>query len=124
LKRILVIDDEVIVTRVLARLLARSSYKVTVALDGQEGIRLYREEPADLVIVDIFMPGVDGLEVIRTLRAEFSNARFIAISGGPSRGQPNLLPRARELGAQYAFEKPIDNEALLQAIEKLLDFQE
>ena len=69
-KHILVIDDEMIVTQVLAQLLTRSSYKVTIALNGQQGIELFRADPTDLAIVDVFMPEVDGIEVIRTLKAE------------------------------------------------------
>jgi CheY-like chemotaxis protein len=120
-KHILVIDDQTIVTQVLAKLLMRSSYKVTIALDGQQGIDMFRADPPDLVIVDIFMPGVDGVEVIRTLKNENSPARFIAISGGAMRGEGDRLPQAQAVGADYAFAKPIDNNELLEAIETLLE---
>ena len=119
-KHILVIDDEVIVTQVLAQLLTRSSYKVTIALNGQQGIELFRADPADLVIVDIFMPEVDGIEVIRTLKEEKPATQFIAISGGAIRGEGDRLPEAKRLGADYTFGKPIDNKELLTAIETLL----
>jgi CheY-like chemotaxis protein len=121
-KHILVIDDETIITQVLAKLLLRSSYKVTIALNGQQGIELFRADPADLVIVDIFMPEVDGVEVIRTLKDEYPETRFIAISGGATRGQGNRLPEAQEVGAECTLEKPIENNELLEAIEKLLGF--
>ena len=115
-KHILVIDDEMIVTQVLAKLLTRCSYKVTIALDGQQGIDMFRADPPDLVIVDIFMPGVDGIEVIRTLKNENSPARFIAISGGAMRGEGDRLPEAQQVGAEYAFTKSPDNKELLEAM--------
>lgn len=121
-KHILVIDDEMVVTQVLAKLLTRCSYKVTIALNGQQGIELFRADPADLVIVDIFMPNVDGIEVIRTLKGEYPTAQFIAISGGAIRGDGDRLPEAQKLGAGYTCIKPIDNKLLLEAIETLLGF--
>ena len=121
-KHILVIDDETIVTQVLAKLLTRCSYKVTIALDDQQGIDIFRADPPDLVIVDIFMPGVDGIEVIRTLKNENSPARFIAISEGAMRGEADRLPEAQQVGAEYALTKSPDNKEFLEAIETLLGF--
>ena len=118
-KHILVIDDEVVITQLLASLLALSSYKVSIALSGQDGINLYREDPPDLVIVDLFMPGVDGLKVIHTLKSEYPDACFIALSG--AEGGTLLLAKARELGAQFALEKPVENQTLLDAVASLLD---
>ena len=111
-------DDEMSIVQLLTRLLERSDYKVTVALDGKEGVKLYRQDPADLVIVDIFMPEMDGLEVIRQLKAEFPDVHLIAISGAPK----NLLPKAEELGANQILRKPFNLDVLLQAIETKLGF--
>ena len=111
-----------IVTQVLAQLLTRSSYKVTIALNGQQGIELFRADPTDLAIVDVFVPEVDGIEVIRTVKAENPATQFIAISGGAIRGEGDRLPEALEVGASYTFGKPIDNRQLLKAIETLLGF--
>lgn len=97
-----------IVTQVLAQLLTRSSYKVTIALNGQQGIELFRADPTDLAIVDVFMPEVDGIEVIRTLKAENPATQFIAISGGAIRGEGDCLPEALEVGASYTSGKPIE----------------
>ena len=68
------------------------------------------------------MPGVDGIEVIHTLKNENSPARFIAISGGAMRGEDDRLPEAQQVGAEYAFTKSPDNKELLEAIETLLGF--
>ena len=119
-KHILVIDNETVITQLLASLLALSSYKVSIALSGQDGIDLYRQDRPDLVIVDLFMPDLDGLAVIHTIKSEDPNAHFIALSGAV--GGIELLNKAKTLGAQYAFEKPINNQKLLNAVAASLDF--
>lgn len=65
-------------------------------------------------------PEVDGIEVIRTLKAEKPATKFIVSSGGSLRGERNRLPEALELGAGYTFGKPIDNKELLETSETLL----
>ncbi len=115
---ILVIDDEVIITQVLAKLLAYSNYKVTVALSGEEGIALFRNGEVDLVIVDIYMPGINGLKVIQTIKKESASTPIIAISGGALIGQEDLLPQARAAGAEYILKKPIENQTLLSTIKE------
>ena len=70
--------------------------------------------------LSIYMPEVDGIEVIGTLKAEKFATKFIAISGGALRSEGDRLPEALELGAGYTFGKPIDNKELLEASETLL----
>ena len=78
--RILVIDDEEIVRDMLRNLLQHAGYEVTEAPDGDEGVRLYQAERPDLLITDVFMPGRNGLEVIKELREEDPDAKIIAIA--------------------------------------------
>ena len=78
--RILVIDDEEIVRDMLRNLLQHADYEVTEAPDGDEGVRLYQAERPDLLITDVFMPGRNGLEVIKELREEDPDAKIIAIA--------------------------------------------
>ena len=99
----------------------RGGYKATAALNGLEALRAYRTQPADLVITDIFMPDMDGLEVIKELQRHFENPRFIAISGGHPRVNMDLLPVAQSLGARRILYKPIKKEELLDAIESALE---
>jgi CheY-like chemotaxis protein len=115
-KRILVIDDDLFFSKVLAQLLERCGYEVTVAHNGTEGIDCYRKELPDLVITDLRMPEKDGLETIAELQSEFSDSKVIAISGG----DPQNLPIARKLGARHTFVKPFDTEELLETIEEEL----
>ena len=116
MKSILVIDDDLLFSRVLAQLLERCGYRVTVANSGAEGLQRYREELADLVITDLKMPGTDGLETISILHHEHPELKVIAISGGDL----DDLPLARRMGACHTFVKPFDTEELLETIEEEL----
>ncbi len=120
-KRILVIDDDAQVRGILRRLLEGAGYAVVDAPDGQEGVQLYRQQPADLVITDIFMPEKDGLEVIQELTQGFPDVRIIAISGGGQTGKLDLLPHAEAFGALRTFQKPLDLKELLNAVKTLLE---
>src|SRR6267378_6795934 len=80
--RILVMDDDELLRGALRVALEAAGYEVVEAANGDEGLRLQREQGADLVLVDIFMPERDGLEVIRALRAETPQTKIVAMSGG------------------------------------------
>ncbi|MDP6701540.1 MAG: response regulator [Candidatus Latescibacteria bacterium] len=115
-KHILIIEDLPQLNRFLAQLLEHLGYSVSTATDGRDGIERYRARPFDLVITDVFMPNKDGLQVIREIIDEFPDARFVAMSGAGSYGDPLL--EARRLGAQYTFRKPFNTEDLLQVIQR------
>ena len=82
-------------------------------------IDLYREQRADLVITDILLPELNGLETIMELTREFLNVKVIAISG--VQGEPELFAGARLLGARRTFQKPFNPQELLQAMRYELD---
>jgi DNA-binding response OmpR family regulator len=117
---ILVIDDEVHIRTLLREMLERSGYEVMDAPDGAAGIRLYRENPADLVITDIIMPKKEGLETITDLRIEFPEVKIIAMSGGGTVGPESYLQIAEGFGALRIFAKPFKMNELLAAIQELL----
>ena len=122
---ILVIDDDQDMRNLLRLKLEQSGYEVVEAADGAEGIELYQEKPADLVITDIFMPKKEGLELIREFRKNFLNVKIIAISGGgPEKlnGLPvyDFLELAKKMGALHIFKKPVDFEKLLKAVDDIL----
>jgi len=104
--------------RLLGQLLEHFGYQVRVAESGQEGIELNRQEPADLVLTDIWLPDMDGREIIRRLRTEFPETRLIAMSEDGSLDEP--LIEARQLGASRIFRKPFDTQELLLVIEEEL----
>ncbi len=123
--RILVIDDDPDMRNLLRTKLEKAGHEVSEAGDGSAGINLYAQKPADLIITDIFMPGKEGLELIREFRRDCPEARIIAISsGGPERlsGVPvcDFLELAKKMGARYIFKKPLDFEKLLKVVEDVL----
>ncbi|MFH0823206.1 MAG: response regulator [Pseudomonadota bacterium] len=118
--RILVIDDDDLVLSMLGRVLENAGHVVTVASNGEVGIRLFREQPTDLIITDIIMPEKEGWETILELRGEFPHVKIIAISGGGRQGPYGYLMLAKRFGAERVFSKPLKSEELLNAISELL----
>jgi len=119
--RVLVIDDDDGTRRMLCEVLTRAGHEAVDAADGRAGVARYRENRADVVITDIFMPGWDGLETIREIRREFLQARIIAISGGGRRSNFDYLPSALMLGARRIMDKPFSPAELLQAVAEVLE---
>jgi DNA-binding NtrC family response regulator len=120
MKRILIIDDDTQARSMLRQALERAGYTVMEASNGIDGIKRYREDPADLVITDILMPEKEGLEIIRELRQEFPLLKVIAISGGGRTGKLDFLDIATKLGAVRTFHKPFALRELLDAVKEIL----
>ena len=118
---VLVIDDEAQIRRMLRRVLETEGYEVMDAADGSIGISLYRENPTDLVLTDIFMPNKEGLETIMTLKRDFPEVRILAMSGGGVMDSAACLRMAKGLGAARVYVKPFEIEGLLKDIGELLD---
>ncbi len=118
--RILIIEDDESVAAMLRTVLERNGYEVTTAANGREGVRLYSDQPVDLVISDILMPEMDGLETFKELRRMSPDVKIIAISGGGERLNMDVLRVAELLGAATTFNKPYRIEALLAAVRQLL----
>lgn len=121
MKRILVIDDDVVFRQMLRKVLERAGYETTEAADGKEGIELFREAPADLVITDIIMPEQEGIETIQELKRDFPGVKIIAVSGGGRLDPKEYLKTAEQFGAVRTFNKPFDREEFLDAIRELLE---
>jgi CheY-like chemotaxis protein len=117
---ILVIDDEPQIRSMLKLMLERDGYEVAEAPDGIEGIRIYRQNPADLIITDLIMPNKDGIGVIIDLKKEFPNVKIIAMSGGGLNKPEGYLKGAKKLGAACTLTKPIDRGEMLRAIKDVL----
>jgi DNA-binding NtrC family response regulator len=118
--RILIIDDETQIRSMLRLMLERVGYEVAEAPDGIEGIRKYRENPADLIITDLIMPNKDGIGMIIDLKKEFPKVRIIAMSGGGVNRPEGYLDGAKKLGAARTLTKPIDREEMLAAVKETL----
>jgi len=119
--RILIIDDDEQVRSVLQIMLVRAGYEVVSAANGKQGIRIFNENPTDLVITDILMPVMPGSRLISILRKDHPNVKIIAISGGGSMNQPgSYLTLASDLGAQQILTKPVKFVDLIAAVEDTL----
>ncbi len=115
---VLIVDDEEQLRTLMRQALEHAEFVVQEATDGRQALEAYRKAPSDLVIMDILMPGQDGLECIIQLRREFPNAKVIAITGGSEMiGVLNYLEVAKMLGARRTLHKPFDLKELVEAAE-------
>src|SRR5450755_3432673 len=115
-KRILVVDDEPQITRVLRTALTGSGYEVRTADDGHSGLRSAREWLPDLVITDVSMPNMSGIELCRQLRAE-SQVPIIVLS---VKGEERTKVEALDAGADDYVTKPIGMDELLARVRRNL----
>lgn len=116
--RILVIDDDEAMRAGIRRFLTGEGHEVVVAENGKDALRLFEAEPADLVITDINMPEMDGIEIITTFQKVSPGVPVIAISGGGLFPKELLLDNADLLGAVESLEKPFELEDLRGAVER------
>jgi len=115
---VLVVDDDARIRRVVRRALERRGSHVIEADDGKTALRILDDAPVDLVITDIFMPNIDGLALILDIRKVYPETKVIAISGGSEAVPGDYLHVAKALGAIKVFQKPLDLEALVAAVEE------
>ena len=111
---ILVIDDDPDVRGLIRAFLEPDGHAIAEAGNGEQGLRHHSQNPAEIIICDIFMPETDGLQVIRTLAK--SGVRIIAISGGMQFDNADFLNLARKLGAVQVLYKPFEQQQLRTAV--------
>lgn len=110
----LVVDDDPISLEVTCEHLRGAGYAVWSAHNGREGLDAVRELAPDLVVTDMFMPELDGIELVIAIRRERPDAPIIAMSGGGGGMSPELTLRtALSLGASAALPKPLPRERFL-----------
>jgi DNA-binding NtrC family response regulator len=119
-QRILVIDDEPTSLDLLRRILEINGYEVQLAVNGLEGVELFRKNPCDLVITDMVMPKKDGLQTILDLRDDYPDLPVIAISGGGTISKERYLAVAGYLDKVVTIAKPFTIESIVKAVEHLL----
>jgi DNA-binding response OmpR family regulator len=117
--RILVIDDDPLLCKAIARMLTRRGHQVAAAGDGNEGLRIFDQRGADIVITHLFMPEKEGLETIRDLKKRSPSIKIVAISAGLGH-KVDFLDLAALLGAQLTVKKPFDGETFVRDVEALL----
>jgi CheY-like chemotaxis protein len=118
--RILVVDDDTAVRSAIKIVLEQDGHEVILASNGKAGIAAADEERFDLVICDIFMPGMDGIETINTFHKNNPQMPVIAMSGFTFRDSqhpaPDYLSLSTKLGAAYSLRKPFRPNELLKAV--------
>jgi CheY-like chemotaxis protein len=117
---VIVVEDDVGLGTILARLLGGRKHEVRVVTEGSAALRLIGARPPDLMITDILMPGVDGLETIMRTRQIAPAVKIIAMSGDGGSSRPDFLAMARKLGADALLRKPFGNAELIELVDRLL----
>jgi len=118
--RILLVDEDSLLRANLRRLLALEGYEVTEAEGGLQGVELAMADPPDLVLCDLRMPDLDGLEVMNRLRSDRRTAHvpFVAVTGG---GTPSTPGSGSARGADGYVRKPFGIDELLAVVSGLLE---
>jgi CheY-like chemotaxis protein len=118
--KILVCEDEVHIQRLVRLVLEKQGYEVTVASNGDECLKLLGDGLApDLVLLDILMPGIDGLQVLRTIKSNptLKNLSVVLLT---ALAQENVVLQGIKLGAKDYIRKPFNPKDLVQRIQKHL----
>jgi two-component system response regulator AtoC len=116
-QQILIVDDEARMLRVLEIMLQKMGYEISCASNGMEALQSLQESPADLVVSDLRMPGMDGIELLNQLRAQGNNVPFIIMT---AHGTIQSAVESMKLGACDYILRPFDMEALELSINRIL----
>jgi CheY-like chemotaxis protein len=125
LAKILIVDDDSAVQAAIRLVLERAGHSVVAASDGRTGLAIFEIGDFDLLLLDIFMPGMDGLEMMRLVHQQQPLTPIIVISGRPIHSDtgsgPDFLTMATKLGAVGSLQKPFKRAALLAAVAACLE---
>ena len=117
---VLIADDDPQILAVLRRFLEAKGFDVHEACDGNRALAACREHPPAVAVVDLIMPGKEGLETIQEIRKLHPKVKVIAISGGGLGSPGTYLSLAMRLGAHFSLAKPFGPAELVRAIDELL----
>lgn len=118
--KILLVEDDNLVRDMLTQVLERAEHNVISVSNGDEATEYLQQDAPDIMVTDIIMPKKSGITLISEVKNRHPNLEIIAISGGGRLDPTGYLDLSESLGASVSFEKPIDNTALLMAIDLLL----
>jgi len=119
---ILIADDDPLLRRLLADVLAVTGASVIEATNGEEAIQLALRLGPDIALIDLVMPNIDGLEVIKRLRVECPELKIVALSGGGRNRYMDILTLANRLGADACLAKPFTPKQLVELLRSKFDF--
>ncbi len=111
-KKILVVDDEKMIRKMLEKALTREGYEVVCAENGEDALEILKRETIYVMFLDLKLPGMNGLELCRKIRTEYPLSVLYAITGYVSSFE---LPDSREAGFEDHFTKPVDLKTLFRA---------
>jgi CheY-like chemotaxis protein len=117
--RVLVIEDNEDFRKLTLRWFQSYGIEAEGAANGARGLALQRARPADVIVTDIFMPEMEGIETIHDLRREFPEVKIIAMSGRDPMAKFDVFEVARQVGAAKTFKKPFRFEDLIAAVHEL-----
>jgi CheY-like chemotaxis protein len=119
----LIVDDSLLVSEAMQMILQSEGFIVDAAYDGLHALALLKQSIPDIVITDVVMPDMDGLEFIRAVRAINPDVPILAISGMGPEGGKLYLKQAEKLGADMTLSKPVNRERFLEAVYSLVSVQ-
>ena len=117
--KILIVDDSSVNNYLLENILEEKGYTLQIAFDGKEALNFLNEDPPDLVLLDIMMPGIDGYEILDKMTSD-NKLKNIPVIMVTSKTEPQDKQKAMDIGAIDYIEKPIDIETLLIKVENVL----
>ena len=117
---IVIVDDDPTIQLIAGELLKAEGHAIVHAGDGVEALKVLATVPADLVVLDMLMPNMDGLETIMEMRRSHPEAKILAISSGGPMGPHDLLRTARLFGADETLAKPLTFSTFGATVERLL----
>ncbi len=116
--RILVVDDEESICSYLAELFRLENWTVDTAYDGYQGVKLASDADYDVIVMDILMPRMTGIEATREIMKRKPQSKIIVITGAPYRKQAE---EALECGARLFIKKPFSSDKIIAAVKSLMD---
>jgi len=120
---VLVVDDDETIIHLISALLTEINCDVISASNGLIALNILKEQAVDLVISDIIMPGMEGLELVRTVKRQYPDVSIISMSGFKASGQLDYLKHAQQFGADRVFTKPFEVQEFLSAVKELTSEQ-
>jgi DNA-binding NtrC family response regulator len=119
-KTILVVDDDSGLLKIAELVLTDGGFNVLLTSNARDGLAILKSQKVDLVITDIIMPEIEGIELITKLKRNHPALPIMAISGGGWSRNTDFLKFARKLGAKVVLAKPFRRDALLDAVNRAL----
>lgn len=117
-RKVLIVDDDPLVAATLVRVLIDRGHSASSVSDGRAAIALLARVQFDFVLLDVFMPGKDGIETLREMKRQFPGITVVVTSGGGIRGRFEFLDMALKLGADGIAQKPVTPDCLVAMIER------